>query len=167
MRKFALLLTLFFSLFTLNSCEKDDICIAGDTPKLRIGFYNSNDTASAKEPTDLVIIGKDKTTTLSKIVPSDNTGYELLIPLNPSEDSSSYYLFRNASIVDGILSGEVELLTISYDLKAVYISKACGYIANYEQLQIDRELDQSWIQNIRIENSSITNENEVHVKIYH
>jgi hypothetical protein len=90
-----------------------------------------------------------------------------LIPLNPSEDSSSYYLFKNASIVDGVLSGEVELLTISYDLKAVYLSKACGYIANFEQLQIDRELDQNWIQNIRIENSSVTNENEVHVKIYH
>lgn len=167
MRKFAQFLILSLSFVLITSCEKDDICIAGDTPKLRIGFYDSNDTASAKEPTDLVILGRDKTTTLSKMVPFDNEGYELLIPLNPSEESSSYYFVKNATVVDGVLSGELELLTISYNLNAVYLSKACGFIANYEQLSISRELDQSWIQNIRIENSSVTNENEVHVKIYH
>lgn len=167
MRKIAYLFILVFSFLSLNSCEKDDICIAGDTPMLRIGFYDFNDQEIAKQPLDLVILGLDKSTTLSPVVPNDNKGYELLIPLNPSEDSSSFYFVQNAELLDGTLSGDLELLEISYAVKAVYISKACGFIANYEQLAIQQTKDTSWIQAISVENTSVTDENQIHVKIYH
>lgn len=167
MRKFAQLLILMISVFSLSSCEKDDICIAGDTPKLRIGFYDTNNRSQAKEPQDLLIIGMDKSTILSTMVPADNEGFELLIPLNPSEEATSYYFVQNAELIDGTLSGAVELIEISYNIKAQYISKACGFIANYEQLSMQQQSVPSWIQEISVEQTSVINENEVHVKIYH
>jgi len=166
MQKIAYLGILAFSLLILSSCEKDDICIAGDTPKLRIGFYDYNARENAKQPIDLVILGMDKSTLLNPMIPSDSNVFEVLIPLNPSQNNTAYYFVQNASLINEVLSGDLEALTFSYSIDPVYISKACGYIANYQELSIDRTIDPNWIKEISIENASITDENQIHVKIY-
>lgn len=153
--------------FWLNSCEKDDICIAGDTPLLHIGFYASDDLSS-KQPTDLVIIGYGKETKLP-LEKYSSDGYELLVPLNASQEQSSYYFIRNAlENTDGSYSGEIDLIDIDYTLKAVFISKACGYIPNFENLNVTQNTQSDgWISSIEISNNSLTNSDDIHVKIYH
>ena len=61
-----------------------------------------------------------------------------------------------------------DLVDFTYTIKEVFISRACGYIANYENLAVDLTADaDNWIKNIVVENTTVENENAAHVKIYH
>lgn len=160
---------LFVFAMALLACEKDDICIAGDTPKMRLAFFNADTTDLAKAPTNLMILGKGQSTALPLVSPSDATGFELLIPLNPSESYTEFYFVENASIDDeGNLSGSIELVRFSYNPTPVFISKACGFIPNYTELNSSLSQSNShWIRAISIVKDSITHSNDIHVKIYH
>ncbi len=151
------------------ACEKDDICIAGDTPKMRLAFFNADTTDLAKAPTNLIILGKGQSTALPLESPSDTNGFELLIPLNPSGSTTEFYFVENASIdAEGNLSGAIELVSFSYTPNPVYISKACGFIPNYTSLKATLATSNShWIKNISVVKDSITQTNDIHVKIYH
>ncbi|MDB9713370.1 DUF6452 family protein [Flavobacteriaceae bacterium] len=163
------ILFLVIALGCFWSCEKDDICIAGDTPMMRITFVNFIDETLEKAPERLLIVGKDKTTPITTISPGSSSITEALIPLVPNTNQTEYYLVTNASIdSEGNVSGNIDALILSYTPNPKYISKACGYIVSYDNLiPILTPDTDNWIKKITILSPSITNENEVHLKIYH
>ncbi|MEM9142095.1 MAG: DUF6452 family protein [Bacteroidota bacterium] len=162
-----LTLSIILALAYFASCEKDDICVDGDTPLLVIKFYDAEDTTMTKEVTGLqvngLIIGED---TLDIVA---NTALDSIqLPLRTTENNTSFLISQTLSNPDTTLTN---ILTFSYEVQPEFISRACGYVANYNALEGTAlrgvEADSLWIQEIEIEIPLVENSNETHVKIFH
>ena len=143
-------------LLLISSCVKDDICIEATTPNLIIRFYDITDTLTVKKTTKLTVwaIGKDSIYTEAALD-------SIILPINLNGDDTTYK-FVSDTFTDS--------LKISYTKKDVFVSRSCGYktifqlnTTNAVELTADAN---NWIQNIQVSQPNITNENEVHIKIY-
>jgi len=162
---FAFIILLGVILFP--ACEKDDICVDGDTPLLVIRFYNEADTTSTKNVTNLRVVGLDQTTTVNTF--SDRTSADsLAVPLRPGATSTTYLLIANSADEEEVEIGNTDTLTINHETKEVFVSRACGFVANYENLtpSLDTDTD-NWIKNIEVISSTVENSETAHVKIFH
>lgn len=178
MRKIARILICSFLLCVLSNCEKDDICVDGNTPLLVIGFYDVNDTTVFKAVSSLRIrelsVGdsindvfeeglsfhQDRTTV------NDSTE----IPLNVGTSSSQYEFILDSAADDetGAESGTIDTLTFNYTVVEDFISRGCGFVANYTDLDTTRNVfSTDWIKRITVVDSNITASNQIHVKIFH
>ena len=65
-------------------------------------------------------------------------------------------------------NGNPDIITVTYEIETLYVSRACGYINNYsiQTFSIDSDSDQ-WIINSEILLTQVINENEIHVKVLH
>jgi len=156
---FIVSLTLILS---FSACEKDDICIDADTPRLVIRFYDVTDTTEFKDVQNLVVRG------LLPSGPKDtipNAALDsIVIPLRTDANETSFALTRQLSIDDV----NIDTLTISYEVKEVFKSRGCGFIVNYDALQATVKTDDSvWIQETRITTPLVENTASAHVKILH
>nr|WP_299383672.1 DUF6452 family protein [Allomuricauda sp.] len=154
------------------SCEKDDICVDGDTPMLIIGFYDAADTEEFKTVPSLRINSLDIDTVLENEFFNDRADSpdSLFVPLRIAETSTAYeFIMDSAEDADtGEETGNSDALTINYGVRETYISKACGFVANFENLSITLpDSAENWIQDISIVQETIENSNTIHVKIFH
>lgn len=163
-------LFLFLSLICLlANCEKDDICVAGDTPLLVVGFYDYEDTASLKEVPSLRIraLGFDTSpTTFTDRSDQDSIG----IPLQVNMTSTSFIFISNSASDEdsGTETGIIDTLTFNYNVEEDFVSRGCGFVGNYADLDTTRNVfSTDWIKRITITESSVNSSNQVHVKIFH
>ena len=141
-------------LFLLNSCEKDDVCLGASTPKLVIRFYEYNQS-NTKPTTDLTIIALPDRDTLYKQSAVDSIALSLDVNKNFTE-----YVFLE--------SNNPDTLKVSYDLHPYFVSKACGYIMFFKNLNVELKPDNNlWIKQIEITQSEVKIDTSAHVKIYH
>jgi len=160
------LFTLLFALSIWN-CEKDDICEDGTptTPKLIIEFYDNDNPTNKKNVTDLKVIAEGMTTSLEY-----NAVSKIELPLKTDTDLVKYNLVFNSKNADVALQNE-DKITINYNRKDIYISRACGFKtlynlnANPNGMVLTTDPD-NWIKEITIQKFTIENENETHVKIF-
>jgi len=154
----------------VSSCEKDDICVEGDTPLLVVGFYDIEDTTATKEVPSLrikeVILDESVNTFTDRSDNLDSIG----IPLRGDAISTQFAFITN-SADDGETGeeiGSIDTLTVSYTTNEAFVSRACGFVINYEGVSVTLpESAENWIQDIRIVQQNIENSNNVHVKIFH
>lgn len=158
----------FFAIFSLLSCEKDDICDANTstTPRLVIQLYDFNNPTVLKNATNLKVIGEGMT---EGIVFNGN-GNTVSIPLKTTENSTSFRFILNSGSASLINEDEIKF---DYTRKNLFVSRACGFKTIFSldttnpYSHTDATLpDLLWIKDIRVEESNIENENETHVKIY-
>jgi len=153
--------------FTFSSCEKDDICGDGEaiTPFMVIEFYDATNTSILKNVTNLGV-GE----------PTFNTRFsftgisKIEVPLRTNATTTTLNFIENGGDSADTSDDNPDAITFNYATNFVYISRACGYIANFQldptnPIVITPDADQ-WIQNIEVSQPNIENENEVHVKIY-
>ena len=155
MRKLQIILLLSIVFATIPSCEVDDICVQEVlTPKMIIEFYDATEIETKKNIEKLTVWAENKDSLFI-----DLKRDSISIPLDFNTEMTKYYLAAN-SIVD--------TLYIYHINKDVFVSRSCGYKVNYE-LKPDTHTSNEWI--IDFETASnpqlITNEKEVHIKIYH
>jgi|TARA_B110000240_G_scaffold123849_1_gene138184 hypothetical protein len=147
----------------ISSCEPDDICLTSipDTPKLIIGFYDAS-SGLKKEVYDLKIQGIN-----SELPYLFQTTDSIAIPLMNLEKITSYSFIKNSK--ENIKnSGNNDHVLINYQYNHIYISRACGYISNYDLDKIIIENDSiNWVVKSEIINSAINDEKAIHVKIFH
>ena len=171
MRKLLPALLIAILLVHISSCEKDDICVDGDTPLLVIGFFDVTDTAEAKQVTSLRIINTDITTVLENESFSDRSSPDsLLVPLRIDEVTTAYQFISDSADDDDTEeeTGNIDTLTITYQVRENFVSRACGFVANFDELSISlSQGSENWIQDIQIVQSTIENSNNIHVKILH
>ncbi len=158
------------------ACEKDDICIDGDTPLLVIRFYDIDNPTELKTVPSLRIIGVGQNTTVTTVT-DRSTLDSISIPLRVSEDTTGFYFIKNSSDVEEddsegntvtLEGGDVDTLYFNYTRKDKFISRACGYIANFENLESDLEMEtENWIKEIEIISPLVENSTAAHVKIFH
>ena len=150
-------------LIFLLSCEPDDICLSeiDDTPKLIIGFYDKN-SGNLKEVENLKIQGLDNDQ-IYFFETIDSIG----IPLINNKNLTTFNLTKNFE-EDNVGSGNNDKMFVNYNPNWIYISRACGYITNYDidNLIIENDIE-NWIIDSEIITYSIKDEKNIHVKIYH
>lgn len=160
---------LFFLIIAMLTagCEKDDICTEGITPLLIIRFYDIDNPNTIKKVTNLQVTGSEKSSPLSNINRVDKDS--IAIPLKSFSDNTNFIFINNsADDNNGNETGNTDTITFTYTSKEIFISRACGYIANYTNLnnQLSEDSD-NWIKSVTIENNTINNQSAAHVKIYH
>ena len=168
-------LILIVSIIFLTGCEKDDICPESTqtTPRLVITFYDIDNTQERKNVESLAVYAvRDNELVLIEDI-SGITTDSIAIPLRNDIGVSNFKFIKNYSVENNVMFGDSNHIYIDYEINDVFISRACGFIANYSittLLNYDLMADPpitGWITGYEIINSTVTNENQSHVKILH
>lgn len=169
MKRLIPVLLIGFLLVHVSSCEKDDICVEGDTPLLVLGFFDINDTTASKNVPALRIKEIILDTVLNSF--ADRTNLDSVgIPLRAAATSTGFVLIHNsrADAETGAELGNVDTLTISYAVREAFISRACGFVSQYDDLEVELpESANNWIRDISVVQQTIENSNNIHVKIFY
>ncbi|WP_318312401.1 DUF6452 family protein [Flagellimonas crocea] len=172
MRKIIPILLIITILGYVSSCEKDDICVDGDTPLLVIGFFDINDTTVAKRVSSIRIrnIDIDSILTNDSFTDRSNSPDSLRVPLRSNATTTTYAIISGSADNDETdqETGNIDTLTITYELGEAFVSRACGFVANYNNISVTvPESEENWIQDINVVKSNVENSNNIHVKIFH
>jgi len=175
MKRLFPVLLLFFGIVHFSSCEKDDICVEGDTPLLVIGFYDITDT-TFKSVNNLRIKATANDSIFNSAITygfSDrsNSPDSITLPLRIEASSTEFEFISNSTADEdnpNIEIGNIDTLTFNYVVNEQFISRACGFVANFNDLDTTRQVfSTDWIKGINIVDSTITNSNLIHVQIFH
>ncbi|MBU2945834.1 DUF6452 family protein [Zobellia uliginosa] len=162
MNKLKIPFIILLVILSFSACEKDDICTESDTPQMVIRFYDVLNPTEFKDVQNLIVWGileNEGKDTIENIALDS-----IVLPLRVDATSTTFALSRQLSIDDV----NVDTLTFNYDVKEIYKSRACGYIANFENLTATVKQDDSvWVQTIDVDNPLIENTASAHVKIFH
>ena len=170
MKKIIPILLILSLVIYVSSCEKDDICVDGDTPLLVIGFYDINDTTAAKDVPSLRIKEIILDSVINTINDRSNNLDSIGIPLRSDATTTSFaFITNSADNADtGEETGNIDTLTFSYTTREAFLSRACGFVMNFDNLSVTLPASaNNWIQDIKVVQESIENSNNVHVKIYY
>ena len=169
-----LILSIFINFF---SCERDDICVDGDTPFLIVGFFDIDDTTNFKEVNSLRVRSIDNNSIVQDAFISfgfsdrSNVTDSIFLPLQIDNSSTSFEFILNSEDNDSTMLeiGIIDTLTFSYDVGEQFVSRGCGFVANYNNLDTIRNpSSQDWIRRIVIlEENVVNNPTAIHVKILH
>jgi len=176
MKKIITLLLLFFA---ITNCEKDDICSENTqtTSRLFIEFYNNANPEDRKNVFNFRVQGVDNENVLDNY--NVVTSNSLYLPLKTDQNQTQFMLHNNYEIddngtpdddTDDFVTGNEDIITISYLATEVYVSRACGYKTIFENVTITVEDDgDKWIDFIQstTDNEPITNETEAHFNLFH
>ncbi len=162
------LLALLLVLVFIFSCEKDDICVEGDTPLLVIRFYDSLNPTEFKSVNNLRVIGLGQENPVSTF--TDRSSIDsIAIPLRINQPNTSFLIISDsATDEDDMETGNIDTLTFIYATEEVFVSRACGFVANYNDLTDSLNTgSENWIQSIQIVDSTINSQSSAHVQILH
>lgn len=171
----------FIFLVLLSSCESDDICdsTTPTTPSLVIEVYDRTNTATLKNVTNLKIreVGNTEYLTFSGNILLNTNKFK--IPLKNNSETVKFEFTLNGEVnssgVETNPAVNKDIITFDYTTKSVYISRACGYKITYTMdnfTYIDNVDDAptenfKWINNAQLITNNITNEDEIHLKIFY
>ncbi|MDC6407020.1 MULTISPECIES: DUF6452 family protein [Maribacter] len=160
---FAVLCILFVA-----SCEKDDICVEGDTPLLVLEFFDAANPTANKNVTALRILGEGQSTAVNTFTDRSNLN-NVQIPLRTETDATTFLMISNSATNDGGQeTGNIDTLTFNYERLEDFTSRACGFIVNYDSLTTNLQSgSDNWILDIEIVRANITNSDSTNVKIFH
>lgn len=158
-------------LIVIFSCEKDDICpeTTQTTPRLVIEFYNFSSPDEILAVPGLFAIGLDaeglEVPIYNEIV---TTRSSITLPLKTNDIVTEFKLYKSYDVADGVVNGNPDTIKITYEAEDVYVSRACGFKTNFDiqTFSITPDTDQ-WLISSEILIKEITNENDIHVKIFH
>ena len=151
-----------------SGCEKDDICVDGDTPLLVVNFYDSEDPSSAKNVTSLRVIGIGNGDPVGTFTDRSNRD-SIQLPLRADAPRTGFVLIRDsAGDSEGGATENRDTLYFDYEITEDFISRACGFVPNFENLQAGIQDDLSiWIDSVRVVNPTVESIQTTHVAIYH
>jgi hypothetical protein len=173
MKRIPLILFILIIFINFSSCEKDDICVDGDTPFLIVGFYDFADSTVFKSVTSLRIRSMDNDSIYTSDTFSDQATVNdsIFIPLRVDATDTTYEFILNSDGDANAMAetGTISTLGFSYSLGEEFVSRACGFVANYNELDTIRTVStEDWIRRITIIENTITNNpTTIHVKIFH
>lgn len=172
MSRLGVVLIFLVTIISFSGCEKDDICVDGDTPLLIIRFYDAEDTTQFKAVPSLRVAGLGQNVTVNTIDDRTSTLDSIAIPLKTVETETGFiFISDSADDENGAETGNADVLNFSYEIQQEFVSRACGFISNYDNLTTDFSASaDNWIQNVEVVKPQVTLETEeitAHVKIFH
>ena len=166
-RRFRAIFLFILLLFGINACEKDDICVEGDTALLIIRFYDAENPEEFKSVTNLRVTGLGQDNPVDTFT-DRSTLDSISIPLRINEPDTGFEFISESESEDDVEIGNIDTLTFSYTTEEVFVSRACGFIANYTELSDALSVDgDNWIQSIEIISPTVNSIDAAHVYVYH
>lgn len=151
-------LILFFGfLLLLTSCGgDDDICLSADsTPRLKFKFKVPNTDSNQLTTIDTLYVDVDYgKTDLTNIITAQANVDSIFVPMRVDAAPFTDIYFRTRK------EGPRSKLRINYTTKAIYVSPACGYKINYENLNAEL-LESNPVQNVESNHTSLTDETRI------
>lgn len=144
---------MFVMVLVAFGCEKDDFCIDPVTPNLVLRFYDADSPNTVLAVSELSIWPEGTQDTLVNNQALDSVA----IPLDVN-NSSTIYNLRMGTMIDQI--------TINYTVNEVFVSRSCGFKATFEDVGATLETS-TWIQSLDIISTTIEDESEAHIHIFH
>lgn len=170
MNRFITVIIILTAIVFFSGCEKDDICVEGDTPLLVIRFYDIENPTEFKAVPGLRVAGVDRDVTVNTFADRSELD-SIAIPLNSGANISEFlFIINSEDDEDGFEAGNIDGLNFSYEIQEQFIGRACGYIANFDNLNSATVADtENWIQNVEITKTLVIQEDTLsaHVKIFH
>lgn len=141
----------FFLLLT--SCGgDDDICLSSEsTPRLQVKFKNATGQLTK---IDSLYVGVDYGSNKITSILAQANAETVYIPLRIDDNAYTDIYFKTTKY------GDSSKVRISYDRNAVYVSPACGFKINYENLKSEL-LKSTPITNVESNQTSLTDESKV------
>lgn len=178
----ALLLILFFC--GNSSCEKDDICSESTptTPKIVIDFLDIIDQETPKTVNNIRIRGLNPDSDVFAAYNGSDVQQVLLPLINSLPDvatTTEFEVYKDYErddngtpddTSDDFDTGNPDKIIISYIIKEVYVSAACGFKSQYENVTITVENDSdNWILLTSPANDNLTiiDETTTHYNLIH
>lgn len=160
---------LLLTIILLPGCQRDDICpeTTDTTPLLIIRFYEDEAPFDPQAPQNLRVrsLANDSTFIYDRF-----SRDSIAIPLRTDNDVSEFVFTLNAPASENAEDqGNSDILTFSYGREEEYISRACAFRISYVALKVDVSEPgngENWIEDIRIEQPNVENENQAHVSIF-
>lgn len=155
-----------FTLFL--SCEKDDICVDGDTPQLILTFYKITDPSQLSAVTKLRVTGIGKGTPVDTFSDRSNRD-SIALPLRADAERTGFIFYLNSSSAeDGRELGNPDTIYFDYKIQSVFVSRACGFVPNFEDFSAFLiEDDNTWINSVEVKQTRISKTTSSHVSIYY
>lgn len=180
MKKFKIITLVFITTFSLFTCERDDICDEDTptTPRMIFEFRDIANPESTKNVIGIRVEDPDDSTRFLEDY-NDVNVLQIILPLKTDEDETQYIIYKNYNIDDNdtpddtsddFQTGNADLLTITYERKDLYVSRACGYKTTFENISVTIETDSdNWMLfgEPTNDNQSVLNEDETHWNIRH
>ncbi|CAI8432498.1 MAG: Uncharacterised protein [Flavobacterium sp. SCGC AAA160-P02] len=157
MKKYFYFLT-FFSLL-INGCEKDDFCIDPITPNMIIRFYDATNISETKSVTNLTVQLEGYGEIYSNVSLDS-----IILPLDVTQNEIIYNLSSE---------GNQDILTITYEVEEVFVSRSCGFKAIFNNVIVTSDSTNDWILGLTefgdnvFTITTIEDESSAHVQIYH
>jgi hypothetical protein len=160
-KKIMLLMVILIGIVFFNSCEKDDICLESEakTSRLIIRFKDNADHSLFKTANLLAVqgIGNDN-------IINFGSRDSIAIPLNTATDISQFKFMKDYEQA----TENMDQLNFNYTRTDEFVSRACGYRTIFESLTTSIVNDtNNWILDYEITNTTINNEDEKQLIIYH
>lgn len=159
---------LFAFILGLQACEKDDICVEGDTPLLVLRFFDAESPEQTKAVTRLRVLGLGQEEVVDTFNDRSNLD-SISLPLRIDAAQTGFvFIFQSESGEDGQETGNRDTLYFDYNTQEVFASRACGFVVQYDGLQAEANSDgDNWIDSIEINQASVTTSESAHVSIFH
>jgi hypothetical protein len=158
------LFILFFILFSVLGCTRDDICEEGlaSTPLLIITFNDIVQPTIRKPVPSLTV---ETVETNSTQVISATTTDSIAIPLR-NTGMETRYRFKSGV---GTAAPNTDFITFNYSTEDIYINRACAFKTVYHELNamVQDEGTANWILQFEIETTDVIDETETHITIFH
>ena len=166
MGKLKIPLIILLGILSFSACEKDDICVDGDTPQLVIRFYDQFDTTALREVQALEVKGVIDDEVFD-VIPNVSLT-EIKVPLRADATTTSFLITRNLDPEDPD-TADIDTLILNYDLNKKFVSRACGFVMNFSNIQASIPIDSNnWTTGIEVITTSLTqNDTIANVKIFH
>ena len=153
----------------LSGCTRDDICDPNEatTPLLIITFKNNLNRDEAKSVTGLTVLADYR---LASIIESGTTTDSIAIPMRTAFNETQYQFIRAATATSLEI---IDVYRANYTREDLYINRACGFKTVYNNLAFSENVTDSdndtasWILEVVINQTNVTDENQSHITIYH
>ena len=133
---------------------------------MSIEFYDAEDTTALKDVPTLVVQGLLEGSVYPIISNVSLSSIEL--PLRVDATTTTFIISENLTATDTTTINK-DTISFNYETKELFVSRACGFIANYDNLQgsISATDTALWMKEIKIMTSLVENDTLVNVKILH
>lgn len=149
-------LAVLFIALSLIGCEKDDICVDGDSALLQIEFRDASNQEVVKTVPSLSVFLNDQA--YQGI--SNKTVSKIDLALAADQTLYAFDLFQaDNETADRII--------INVNPKMTYVSRACGFVLEFEQLSVSTLSQKSWISSVEVVTELVNATNAPHIVIYH
>lgn len=163
------IIALVITLVVVLGCTRDDIC-PEDTPTTPLLIITFKDFANRTSPKTVEALEVRDATNDSIILFNTASTDSIAIPLRNFTNRTELVFTSDANSTGDLSGGaNTDQFNLVYTLEDIYLNRACGFIANYNDLsgQLIDEDGGNWIFSFEILQNDVTNQDEAHLTLFH